>query len=138
MPFALTGANARRLMHCNNWLFRCQRSANRCLACRRTGRPHDGGDDRVHPFLRPSHHRLLAKKGPKQISMPLTAGPPPHRASTKVGRNDSCPCSSVKKFKNAAAKTSKPSYRSPSGPHQMLHEHAITYAQQFSETGAVA
>jgi len=85
------------------------------------------------------------KKGPKQISMPLTAGPPPHRASTKVGRNDPCPCSSVKKFKNAAAKTSKPSYRSPSGPqgtltmvNQMLHEHAITYAQQFSETGAVA
>ena len=84
------------------------------------------------------------KKGPKQISMPLTAGPPPHRASTKVGRNDSCPCSSGKKFKNAAAKTSKPSYRSPSGPHrtlsmvsQMLNVRSL-YAQQFSETGAVA
>ena len=41
------------------------------------------------------------EKGPKQISMPLTADPPPHsdRASTKVGRNDPCPCGSGKKFK---------------------------------------
>jgi len=94
------------------------------------------------PCSAPAITAYWRKKGPIQISMPLTAGPPPHRASTKVGRNDACPCSSVKKFKNAAAKTSKPS--SPSGPHrtltmvsQMLNVRSL-YAQQFSETGAVA
>jgi uncharacterized protein len=45
-------------------------------------------------------------KGPQQVSMPLTAGPPPepHRASTKVGRNDPCPCGSGKKFKKCCGK----------------------------------
>jgi uncharacterized protein len=40
-------------------------------------------------------------KGPRQVSMPFTAGPPsePQRASTKVARNDPCPCGSRKKFK---------------------------------------
>jgi uncharacterized protein len=40
-------------------------------------------------------------KGPRQVSMPFTAGPQPEpeRASTKVGRNDPCPCGSGKKFK---------------------------------------
>ena len=46
------------------------------------------------------------EKGPKQISMPLTADPPsrPDRASTKVGRNDPCPCGSGKKFKKCCGK----------------------------------
>lgn len=39
-------------------------------------------------------------KGPRQVSMPFTAAPPPmERTSTKVGRNDPCPCGSGKKFK---------------------------------------
>jgi preprotein translocase subunit SecA len=39
--------------------------------------------------------------------MPLTPGPPPEpeRASTKVGRNDPCPCGSGKKFKKCCGKT---------------------------------
>jgi len=46
------------------------------------------------------------EQGPKQISMPLTADPPrrPDRASTKVGRNDPCPCGSGKKFKKCCGK----------------------------------
>ncbi len=46
------------------------------------------------------------EKGPRQISMPLTAGPPPQpeRASTKVGRNDPCPCGSGIKFKKCCGK----------------------------------
>jgi len=46
------------------------------------------------------------EKGPRQISMPLTAGLPPwsDRASTKVGRNDPCPCGSGKKFKKCCGK----------------------------------
>jgi len=45
-------------------------------------------------------------KGSRQISMPLTAGQPPQseRASTKVGRNDPCPCGSGKKFKKCCGK----------------------------------
>ena len=45
-------------------------------------------------------------KGSQQVSMPLTAGPPPqpHRASAKVGRNDPCPCGSGKKFKTCCGK----------------------------------
>jgi uncharacterized protein len=41
------------------------------------------------------------KKGPKQISMPLAPGPSSvlHRSSSKVGRNDPCPCGSGNKFK---------------------------------------
>jgi uncharacterized protein len=41
------------------------------------------------------------EKGPKQISMPLTAGPPsqPVQTSRKIGRNDPCSCGSGKKFK---------------------------------------
>ncbi len=44
--------------------------------------------------------------GSKQISMPLMASPtpPPTRASTKVGRNDPCPCGSGKKFKKCCGK----------------------------------
>jgi uncharacterized protein len=44
--------------------------------------------------------------GPKQISMPLTADLPsrPDRVSTKVGRNDPCPCGSGKKFKKCCGK----------------------------------
>jgi hypothetical protein len=52
------------------------------------------------------------KKGPKQISMPLTAGPPPHRASTKVGRNDPCPCSS----KNSKMLRQKPANQAIAAP----------------------
>lgn len=45
-------------------------------------------------------------KGPRQVSMPFTAGPPfePQCASTKVGRNDPCPCGSGKKFKKCCGK----------------------------------
>lgn len=45
-------------------------------------------------------------KEPRQVSMPFTAGPPsePQRASTKVGRNDPCPCGSGKKFKKCCGK----------------------------------
>jgi uncharacterized protein len=45
-------------------------------------------------------------KGPRQVSMPFTAGPPPEpqRASPKVGRNDPCPCGSGKKFKKCCGK----------------------------------
>jgi uncharacterized protein len=41
------------------------------------------------------------RKGPKQISMPLTPGRSsvPRRSQSKVGRNDPCPCGSGKKFK---------------------------------------
>jgi uncharacterized protein len=41
------------------------------------------------------------RKGPRQISIPLKAGrqPEPSRATTKVGRNDPCPCGSGRKFK---------------------------------------
>jgi uncharacterized protein len=44
--------------------------------------------------------------GPKQISMPLMGGPPPqpHYASSKIGRNDPCPCGSGKKFKKCCGK----------------------------------
>jgi uncharacterized protein len=46
------------------------------------------------------------RKGPKQISMPLTPGPSsvPHRFASKVGRNDPCPCGSGKKFKKCCGK----------------------------------
>jgi uncharacterized protein len=46
------------------------------------------------------------EKGPKQISMPLTPGPSsvPYRSSSKVGRNDPCPCGSGKKFKKCCGK----------------------------------
>jgi uncharacterized protein len=45
-------------------------------------------------------------KGPKQISMALMGRPPlqPHYASSKVGRNDLCPCRSGKKFKKCCGK----------------------------------
>ncbi len=45
-------------------------------------------------------------KGPKQISMPLTASPPPqpHFAAGKIGRNKPCPCESGKKFKKCCGK----------------------------------
>ena len=38
---------------------------------------------------------------PEQTSILLQAGPrlAPHRATTKIGRNDACPCGSGKKFK---------------------------------------
>jgi uncharacterized protein len=41
------------------------------------------------------------RKGAKQISIPLNAGPrpEPNRAAIKVGRNDPCPCGSGRKFK---------------------------------------
>lgn len=41
------------------------------------------------------------RKGPRQVSMSLKAGPRPEpsSAATKVGRNDRCPCGSGKKFK---------------------------------------
>jgi len=47
-------------------------------------------------------------QGSKQISMPLMASPtpPPTRASTKVGRNEPCPCGSGKKFKKCCGKDS--------------------------------
>jgi uncharacterized protein len=46
------------------------------------------------------------RKGPKQISMPLTPGPSsvPHRFASKVARNDPCPCGSGKKFKKCCGK----------------------------------
>jgi len=46
------------------------------------------------------------RKGPKQISMPLTPGPSsvPHRFASKVGRNNPCPCGSGKKFKKCCGK----------------------------------
>ena len=45
-------------------------------------------------------------KEPKQISMPLPSGSStkPARTPTKVGRNDSCPCGSGKKFKKCCDK----------------------------------
>jgi uncharacterized protein len=45
-------------------------------------------------------------KGPKQVSMPLTVGPPPQpgQTSSKVGRNNPCPCGSGKKFKKCCGK----------------------------------
>ena len=45
-------------------------------------------------------------KRPRQVSMPLTAGPPfqSGQASSKVGRNDPCPCGSGKKFKKCCGK----------------------------------
>jgi uncharacterized protein len=45
-------------------------------------------------------------KGSKKISMPLMAGPKPSppRTSTKVGRNEACPCGSGKKFKKCCGK----------------------------------
>jgi uncharacterized protein len=41
------------------------------------------------------------RKRPRQVSMPLKAGPRPaqNRAATKVGRNEPCPCGSGRKFK---------------------------------------
>ena len=41
------------------------------------------------------------EKGPKPVSMPLAPGAPPQpgHVSSKVGRNDPCPCGSGKKFK---------------------------------------
>ena len=44
--------------------------------------------------------------GPKQIFVPLMGGPPPqpHYASSKIGRNDPCPCRSGKKFKKCCGK----------------------------------
>jgi uncharacterized protein len=46
------------------------------------------------------------RKGPKQISMPLTPSPSsvPRRFASKVGRNDPCPCGSGKKFKKCCGK----------------------------------
>jgi uncharacterized protein len=46
------------------------------------------------------------EKRPRQISMPLTAGPPsqPVQTSSKIGRNDPCPCGSGKKFKKCCGK----------------------------------
>jgi uncharacterized protein len=46
------------------------------------------------------------EKGPKQISMALIDGTPlqPSYASSKVGRNDPCPCGSGKKFKKCCGK----------------------------------
>jgi uncharacterized protein len=45
-------------------------------------------------------------KGPKQISMALMGGPPlqPYYGSSKIGRNDPCPCGSGKKFKKCCGK----------------------------------
>jgi uncharacterized protein len=41
------------------------------------------------------------RKGPRPISMSLkpTSRGEPHRAGTKIGRNDPCPCGSGRKFK---------------------------------------
>lgn len=46
-------------------------------------------------------------KGPRQVSIPFTAGPPPKPecASKNVGRNDPCRCGSGKKFKKCCGKT---------------------------------
>jgi len=46
------------------------------------------------------------EKRPKQVSMPLTACPPFQsvQPSSKVGRNDPCPCGSGKKFKKCCGK----------------------------------
>jgi uncharacterized protein len=46
------------------------------------------------------------EQGSKQISMPLMSGPTPSppRISTKVGRNEPCPCGSRKKFKKCCGK----------------------------------
>jgi uncharacterized protein len=45
-------------------------------------------------------------KRPRQASMPITAGPlsQPVQASSKIGRNDPCPCGSRKKFKKCCGK----------------------------------
>ena len=45
-------------------------------------------------------------KGPKQFSMSLPSGSStkPAPTSTKVGRNDPCPCGSGKKFKKCCGK----------------------------------
>jgi uncharacterized protein len=58
-------------------------------------------------FIPPASPRSpLQGKGPKQISMPLSSGSStkPARTSTKVGRNDPCPCGSGKKFKKCCGK----------------------------------
>ena len=46
------------------------------------------------------------EKRPRQLSMPITAGPPRRfdRALSKIGRNDPCPCGSGKKFKKCCGK----------------------------------
>jgi uncharacterized protein len=46
------------------------------------------------------------EKGPTQVSMPLTARPPSPsgQATSKIGRNDPCPCGSGKKFKKCCGK----------------------------------
>ena len=45
-------------------------------------------------------------RGPKQISMALMGGPPlqPYYASSKVGRNDLCPCGSERNSRNAVVR----------------------------------
>jgi len=47
------------------------------------------------------------EKGPKQISMPLTARAPSRfsQASGKVGRNDPCPCGSGQNYKRCCGRT---------------------------------
>jgi uncharacterized protein YecA (UPF0149 family) len=42
-------------------------------------------------------------KRQRQASMPLTAGPT-SQPSSKIGRNDPCPCGSGKKFKKCCGK----------------------------------
>lgn len=46
------------------------------------------------------------ERGPKPVSMPLSARPPFQAggAASKVGRNDPCPCGSGKKFKKCCGK----------------------------------
>ena len=46
------------------------------------------------------------EKRPRQISMPLSAGPPsqPVQTSSKIGRNNPCSCGSGKKFKKCCGK----------------------------------
>lgn len=46
-------------------------------------------------------------KRPRLASMPIPAGPPSQsaQASSKIGRNEPCPCGSGKKFKKCCGKS---------------------------------
>jgi uncharacterized protein len=72
-----------------------------------------GDEDRIMQdvveFIPPCVIAIAAywrRQGPKQISMALTPGPSSiaHQSSSKVGRNDPCPCGSGKKFKKCCGK----------------------------------
>ena len=62
---------------------------------------------RVYPACVAAIAAYWREKGPKQVSMPFTAREPSQfgQASSKVGRNDPCPCCSGKKSKRCCGGT---------------------------------